>query len=60
MKQPTLSSQRRQIERLEARIGVLEAELAKQQKIIREHIYDAVDAKMKIQQAMAILLGDDQ
>lgn len=60
MKPPTLSSQRRQIERLQARIEVLEAELASRQKATYERLYDTVDAQMKIKQAMAILSGDDQ
>lgn len=60
MKPPTISSQRRQIERLQARIEVLEAELVNHQKVQYERLYDTVDAQMKIKQAMAILSGEDQ
>ena len=59
-KQPNISSLKREIERLKARAVVLESEVERRDVIIREHIYDFVDAKMKIKQAMAILSGDDQ
>lgn len=59
-KKPTISSLKREIERLKARAVVLEMEVERRDVIIREHIYDFVDAKMKIKQAMAILSGDDQ
>jgi len=59
-KKPTISSQRREIERLKARIEVLEQKMDKDAFVIRERLYDAVDANMKISQAMAILRGDDQ
>ena len=59
-KKPTISSLKREIERLKARAAVLESEVERRDVIIREHIYDFVDAKMKIKQAMAILSGDDQ
>ena len=59
-KKPTLSAQRREIERLKARIEVLEQKMDKDAFVIRERLYDAVDANMKISQAMAILRGDDQ
>ena len=59
-KKPTISSLKREIERLKARAMVLEMEVERRDVIIREHIYDFVDAKMKIKQAMAILSGDDQ
>ena len=59
-KKPTISSLKREIERLKARAAVLESEVERRDVIIREHIYDFVDAKMKIKQAMAILSGEDQ
>ena len=59
-KQPKISSLKREIERLKARAAVLESEVERRDAIIREHIYDVVDAEMKIKQAMAILSGDDQ
>lgn len=59
-KKPTISSLKREIERLKARAVVLESEVERRDVIIREHIYDFVDAKMKIKQAMAILSGEDQ
>ena len=59
-KKPTPASQRREIERLKARIEVLEQKLDKDAFVMRERLYDAVDANMKISQAMAILRGDDQ
>lgn len=59
-KKPTISSLKREIERLKARAAVLESEVERRDVIIREHIYDVVDAKMKIKQAMAILSGEDQ
>ena len=59
-KKPTISSLKREIERLKARAAVLESEVERRDVIIREHIYDFVDAEMKIKQAMAILSGDDQ
>lgn len=59
-KKPTISSLKREIERLKARAAVLESEVERRDVIIREHIYDFVDAQMKIKQAMAILSGDDQ
>ncbi len=59
MKPPTLSSQRREIERLKARIAVLEDHLDKHSAVAREHIYDVVDAQMKIKQAIEILSGED-
>lgn len=59
-KKPTISSLKREIERLKARAVVLESEVERRDVIIREHIYDFVDAKMKIKQAMAIFSGEDQ
>ena len=59
-KKPTISSLKREIERLKARAAVLEMEVERRDVIIREHIYGVVDAKMKIKQAMAILSGEDQ
>ena len=59
-KKPTISSLKREIERLKARAVVLESEVERRDVIIREHIYDVVDAEMKIKQAMAILSGEDQ
>lgn len=59
-KKPTISSLKREIERLKARAAVLESEVERRDVIIREHIYDVVDAEMKIKQAMAILSGEDQ
>lgn len=59
-KKPTISSLKREIERLNARAVVLESEVERRDVIIREHIYDVVDAEMKIKQAMAILSGEDQ
>lgn len=59
MKQPTLSSQRREIERLKARIAVLEQTIDADKKVIRAHIYDVVDREIKITQAIAILTGED-
>ena len=59
-KKPTISSLKREIERLKARAAVLESEVERRDVIIREHIYDFVDAQMKIKQAMAILSGEDQ
>ena len=59
-KQPKISSLKREIERLKARAMVLEMEVERRDVIIREHIYDVVDAEMKIKQAMAILSGEDQ
>ena len=58
-KKPTISSLKREIERLKARAVVLESEVERRDVIIRERIYDVVDAEMKIKQAMAILSGDD-
>ena len=59
-KKPTISSLKREIERLKARAVVLEMEVERRDVINREHIYGVVDAKMKIKQAMAILSGEDQ
>lgn len=59
-KQPKISSLKREIERLKARAVMLESEVERRDVIIREHIYDFVDAQMKIKQAMAILSGEDQ
>lgn len=59
-KKPTISSLKREIERLKARAVVLEMEVERRDVIIREHIYGVVDAEMKIKQAIAILSGDDQ
>ena len=59
-KKPTISSLKREIERLKARAAVLESEVERRDVIIREDIYDVVDAEMKIKQAMAILSGEDQ
>lgn len=59
-KKTTLSSLKREIERLKARAVVLEFEVERRDAIIREHIYAVTDAQMKIKQAMAILSGEDQ
>ena len=58
MKQATITSQRREIERLKARIALLEEKLDKHTAVNREHIYDVVDAQMRIKQAIEILMGE--
>jgi hypothetical protein len=55
----TIASLRRQNERLEGRLMVLEAKLDGQAGVIRQHLYDVVDADLRIKQAMAILRGDE-
>jgi len=58
-KKPTIASLNRKVERLEARISVLEHEIARHQEIYRERLYYVVDAELRIKQATAILMGDD-
>lgn len=50
---------RRRCERLQARLDVMERKLDEQAAVIRQHLYDVVDANMKIKQALAILHGND-
>ena len=58
-KKPTPAAMRREIERLKARIGVLEQKIETNAAVMQEHLYDVVDAKIKISQAIDILMGDD-
>ena len=56
----TIAQLKRQNQRLQARIIELEGAYDKQASVIREHIYDVVDAEMRIKQALAILTGNDE
>ena len=58
-KKPTIAILKRKVERLEARIAVLEHEIDRHQVIYRERLYYVVDAELRIKQAMAILIGDE-
>lgn len=59
-KKPTISSLKREIERLKARNAVLEQSIDNHWEGTRQTIYSVVDAEMKIKQAIAILSGEDQ
>jgi hypothetical protein len=55
---PTIGQLQRQIAKLQARLTECESQLDKQSTIIREHIYDVVDAQLKIKLALEILRGE--
>jgi predicted nucleic acid-binding Zn-ribbon protein len=57
-KKPTVAALQRKIERLEARLAEADAKLAKHFEVYRESMYEAVDAKTKIKQALEILQGE--
>lgn len=56
---PTIGQLQRKIAKLQSRLTECEAQLDKQFIIIREHIYDVVDAELKIKHALAILRGEE-
>lgn len=58
-KPPTIGQLKRKIERLEARLAEMEAKYDKAMAVARQHIYDVVDANMRIEQAAAILRGEE-
>ncbi|NMM21565.1 MAG: hypothetical protein HHJ15_16690 [Rhodoferax sp.] len=59
-KKPTIASLKREIERLKARNYVLKQSIDIYWEGTRKSICGVVDAEMKIKQAMAILMGEDQ
>lgn len=59
-KPETIASLRRKVERLEAQKAELEARLDLHLTAYRENLYGAIDAKIRIKQAMAILSGEDE
>jgi BMFP domain-containing protein YqiC len=54
---PIPAHARRKIERLEARIAELEARIDRDFAVYRENLYESVDAKTRIEQAIRILQG---
>lgn len=58
-KPPTMGQLKRKIERLEARLAEMEEKYDKAMAIARQHIYDVTDANMRIEQAAAILRGEE-
>lgn len=58
-KPPTIGQLKRKIERLEARLAEMEVQYDKAMAITRQHIYDVTDANMRIEQAAAILRGEE-
>jgi len=59
-KKPTITSLKREIERLNARLAAAESVIDRHWNGIRNNIYSTVDAQMRIKQAIAILEGRDE
>lgn len=58
-KKPTVSALLRKVAKLEARLAVAESRLELHFEAYRENLYEEVDAKTRIDQAMAILKGEE-
>ncbi len=59
-KKPTVAQLLRKIERLEARLAASEAHRSTLTDVCHRTLYDGVDARMRITQAVAILSGEDE
>jgi uncharacterized ubiquitin-like protein YukD len=59
-KPETIAQLRRKIERLEARITVLQSVVDGHWDVYRKNLFDVSDAQIRIKQAMRILSGEDE
>ena len=58
-KPETIAQLKRKIERLEARIAMLETDRERHWEVAKERLYAGTDAQIRIRQALRILTGED-
>jgi len=58
-KKPTVAALLRKVEKLEARLAVADGRLDEYMRHYRSDLYERVDAQTRIDQAMAILKGEE-